>query len=43
MGMCTLQKIFPLFLDDKSIDWREGFPQLPLVKENKLKEGSWKA
>jgi hypothetical protein len=28
--------------DEKAIDWREGFPQLPLHKENKLKEGSWK-
>jgi hypothetical protein len=29
--------------DEESIDWREGFSQLPLDKENKLKEGSWKA
>ncbi len=29
--------------DEKAIDWREGFPQLPLDKENKLKEGSWEA
>jgi hypothetical protein len=29
--------------DEEVIDWREGFPQLPLDKENKLKEGSWKA
>jgi hypothetical protein len=28
--------------DVEVIDWREGFPQLPLNKENKLKEGSWK-
>jgi hypothetical protein len=27
--------------DEKAIDWRKGFPQLPLDKENKLKEGSW--
>ncbi len=24
--------------DEEAIDWREGFPQLPLDKENKLKE-----
>jgi len=29
--------------DEKAIDWREGFLQLPLDKENKLKEGSWEA
>jgi hypothetical protein len=29
--------------DEKAIDWREGFQQLPLDKENKLKEGSWEA
>jgi hypothetical protein len=29
--------------DEKAIDWREGFAQLPLDKENKLKEKSWKA
>jgi hypothetical protein len=29
--------------DEKAIDWREGFSQLPLDKENKLKERSWKA
>ncbi len=29
--------------DEKAIDCREGFPQLPLDKENKLKEGSWEA
>jgi hypothetical protein len=29
--------------DEKVIDWREGFPQLPLDKENKYKEGSWEA
>jgi hypothetical protein len=28
--------------DEKAIDWKGGFPQLPLDKENKLKEGSWK-
>jgi hypothetical protein len=28
--------------DDEAIDWKEGFPQLPLEKENKLKEVSWK-
>jgi hypothetical protein len=28
--------------DDEAIDWKEGFPQLPLEKENKLKEMSWK-
>jgi hypothetical protein len=28
--------------DEKAIDGREGFPQLPLDKENKFKEGSWK-
>jgi len=27
--------------DEKAIDWREGFSQLPLDKENKIKEGSW--
>jgi hypothetical protein len=26
--------------DEEAIDWREGFLQLPLDKENKLKEGS---
>jgi hypothetical protein len=26
--------------DEKAMDWRERFPQLPLDKENKLKEGS---
>jgi hypothetical protein len=26
--------------DEKAMDWREGFPQFPLDKENKLKEGS---
>jgi hypothetical protein len=25
--------------DEEAIDWKEGFPQLPLDKENKLKEG----
>jgi hypothetical protein len=25
------------------VDWREGFPQLPLDKKNKFKEESWKA
>jgi hypothetical protein len=29
--------------DEEAIDWREGFPQLPLDRENKLKEGSWEA
>jgi hypothetical protein len=29
--------------DEEAIDWREGFPQPPLDKENKLKEGSWEA
>jgi hypothetical protein len=29
--------------DEEAIDWKEGFPQLPLDKENKLKEGSWEA
>jgi len=24
--------------DEEAIDWREGFPQLPLDKDNKLKE-----
>jgi hypothetical protein len=28
--------------DEKVINWSEGFPQLPLDKENKFKEGSWK-
>jgi hypothetical protein len=27
--------------DEKAIDWREGFPQLPLDEKNKFKEGSW--
>jgi hypothetical protein len=27
---------------EKAIDWREIFPQLPLDKDNKFKEGSWK-
>jgi hypothetical protein len=27
--------------DGRAIDWRERFPQLPLDKGNKLKEGSW--
>jgi hypothetical protein len=26
--------------DEEAMDWKEGFPQLPLDKENKLKEGS---
>ncbi len=26
--------------DEEAIDWREGFPQLPLDKENMLKGGS---
>ncbi len=25
--------------DEEAMDWREGFPQLPLDKENNLKEG----
>jgi hypothetical protein len=29
--------------DKKAIDLREGFPQLPLDKDNKFKEGSRKA
>jgi hypothetical protein len=29
--------------DEEAIDWKEGFPQLSLDKENKLIEGSWKA
>jgi len=29
--------------DDEAINWRERFSHLPLDKENKLKEGSWKA
>jgi hypothetical protein len=28
--------------DEEAIDWRERFPQLPLNKENKLKEGHGK-
>jgi hypothetical protein len=24
--------------DEKAVDWREGFPQLPLDKKNKPKE-----
>jgi hypothetical protein len=28
--------------DEKAIDWKEGFPQFPMDKENKLMEGSWK-
>jgi hypothetical protein len=28
--------------DEEDIDWKEGFPQLPLDKENKFKEKSWK-
>jgi hypothetical protein len=28
------------FKDEEAMDWREGFLQLPLDKENKLKEGS---
>jgi hypothetical protein len=28
--------------DEEAIDWRKGFSQLPLDKENKFKEGSWK-
>jgi hypothetical protein len=38
----TLNSIEGQFMkDEKAIDWREGFSQLPLDKENKLKEGSW--
>jgi hypothetical protein len=29
--------------DEEAINWREGFPQLPLDTKNKLKEGSWKS
>jgi hypothetical protein len=29
--------------DEEAINWKEGFSQLPLDKENKLKERSWKA
>jgi hypothetical protein len=29
--------------DEDAIDWKEAFPQLLLDKENKFKEGSWKA
>jgi len=29
--------------DKKVIDWKERFPQLPLDKDNKFKERSWKA
>jgi hypothetical protein len=29
--------------DEEVIDWKEGFSQLPLDKENKFKEGSCKA
>jgi hypothetical protein len=29
--------------DEEATDWRERFLQLPLDKENKFKEGSWKA
>jgi hypothetical protein len=29
--------------DEEAIDWREGFSQLPLDKENKFKEGSCEA
>jgi hypothetical protein len=25
--------------DEEAMDWKEGFPQLPLDKENKFKEG----
>jgi hypothetical protein len=25
--------------DEEAMDWREGFPQLPLENENKFKEG----
>jgi hypothetical protein len=24
--------------DEEAVDWREGFPQLPLDKKNKIKE-----
>ncbi len=41
-GQITLNFLW-FFKDEKAMDWREGFPQLPLDKENKLKEGSWKA
>jgi hypothetical protein len=26
--------------DEEAMDWRERFPQLPLDKKNKIKEGS---
>jgi hypothetical protein len=26
--------------DEEAMDWKEGFPQLPRDKENRLKEGS---
>jgi hypothetical protein len=29
--------------DEEAIDYKEGFPQLLLDKDNKLKKGSWKA
>jgi hypothetical protein len=29
--------------DEKAINWREIFPQLPWDKDNKFKEGSWEA
>jgi hypothetical protein len=29
--------------DEEAIDWKEGFPILPLDKKNKFNEGSWKA
>jgi hypothetical protein len=29
--------------DEEAINWREGFSQLPLDKENKFKERSWEA
>jgi hypothetical protein len=29
--------------NEKAINCTEGFPQLPLNKENKFKEGSWEA
>jgi hypothetical protein len=38
-GQITLNFLW-FFKDEKAMDWREGFPQLPLDKENKLKEGS---
>jgi hypothetical protein len=38
-GQITLNSLW-FFKDEEAMDWRERFPQLPLDKENKLKEGS---